>query len=105
MGTMVTTEFFAKPGRGGDVADLLLKVLSESLGHEGCETIRIVRDQDDPDHVTGVTTWTERRNYIDYLDWRTKNGFTDTFEAMLTQPLVVHYYDPLYFAEGIAAPE
>ena len=105
MSTLVTTEFFAKSGRGGDVADLLIKILGESLEHEGCETIRIVRDQDDPDHVAGVTTWTERQNYVDYLDWRTKSGFTGTFEAMLTQPLVIRYYDELYFGEGIAARE
>jgi quinol monooxygenase YgiN len=103
MGTLVITEFFAKPGLGGDVADLLIKILGESLEHAGCQTIRIVRDQDDPDHVAGVTTWTERQNYVDYLDWRTRNGFTDTFEAMLTQPLLIRYYDELYFGEGIAA--
>jgi quinol monooxygenase YgiN len=103
MSTLVTTQFFAKPGRGGDVADLLIKILGESLEHDGCETIRIVRDQDDPDHVAGITTWTERRNYVEYLNWRTENGFTDTFEAMLTQPFVIHYYDELYFGEGIAA--
>jgi hypothetical protein len=79
MGTTVTTEFFAKPGQGADVADLLLKILGESLEHKGCETIRIVR--------------------------RTNAGYTDTFEAMLTQPLVIRYYDELYFGEGIAAGE
>jgi hypothetical protein len=29
-------------------------------------------------------------------------GFTDTFEAMLTRPFVIHYYDIAYFGEGIA---
>jgi hypothetical protein len=37
-------------------------------------------------HVAGATTWTERENYLDYLGWRTESGYTDTFEAMLTQP-------------------
>src|SRR5579871_1667646 len=34
--------------------------------------------------------WTERHNYTDYFAWRTERGFTATFEAMLTQPLVIH---------------
>ena len=55
MSTMVTNELFAQPGRGDDVASLLLEILGESLQHAGCETIRIVRDQDGPDHVAGVT--------------------------------------------------
>jgi quinol monooxygenase YgiN len=100
MSTLVTNEFFAQPGRGDDVANLLLEILGESLQFDGCETIRIVRDQDDPDHVAGVTQWTERRNFEDYLAWRTERGFTDSFEAMLTRPFVIHYYDTAYFGEG-----
>jgi quinol monooxygenase YgiN len=103
MSTLVTNEFFAHPGRGEDVANLLLEILSESLQHDGCETIRIVRDQEDSDHVAGVTQWSERRNFEDYLAWRTERGFTGTFEAMLTRPFVIHYYDIAYFGEGIAA--
>ena len=103
MSTLVTNELFAQRGRGDDVANLLLEILGESLQHDGCETIRIVRDQDDPDHVAGVTQWTERRNFEDYLRWRTERGFTSTFEDMLTRPFVIHYYDIAYFGEGIAA--
>jgi len=55
MSTLVTTEFFAQPGRGDDVANLLIEILGESLQHDGGEIIRIVRDQHDPDHVAGVT--------------------------------------------------
>jgi quinol monooxygenase YgiN len=103
MSTLVTTEFFAQPGRGDGVANLLLEILGESLRHDGCEAIRILRDQDDPDHVAGLTQWTERRNYEDYLAWRTERGFTDTFEAMLTRPFVIRYYDTAYSGEGVAA--
>jgi quinol monooxygenase YgiN len=104
MSTLVTNELFAQPGHGDDVANLLIEILDESLQHEGCETIRIVRDRDDPDHVAGFTQWTERRNFEDYLAWRTERGFTGTFEAMLTRPFVNHYYDIAYFGEG-GAPE
>jgi quinol monooxygenase YgiN len=102
MSTLVTNEFFAQPGRGNDVATLLLDILGESLQHDGCETVRILRDQDDPDHVTGLTQWTERHNFDDYLAWRTALGFTATFEAMLTRSFVIHYYDTAYFGEGVA---
>jgi quinol monooxygenase YgiN len=103
MSTLVTNEFFAQPGRGDDVADLLIEILGESLEFDGCETVRIVRDQDDPDHVAGVTKWTARQNFQDYLAWRTEHGYTAAFEAILTGPFVIHYYDIAYFGEGIAA--
>ena len=93
------------PGRGDDVTTLLLEILREGLHHDGCEVIPIVRDQDDPDHVAGVTQWTERHDYDDYLSWRTERGFTSTFEAMVTRPFVIHYYDIAYVGEGIAAPQ
>src|ERR1700752_2626965 len=104
MSTLVTNEFFARHGRGDDVASLLIEIVGESLELDGCETIRIVRDQDDPDHVAGVTQWTERRNFEEYRAWRSEHGFTATFEAMLTGPCVIHYYDVAYFGEGVAAP-
>ena len=103
MSTHVVAEFHAKPGRGDDVQTLLLEILGESLEFEGCEAIRIVRDQDNADHVAGFTQWTERHHYEDYLAWRTERGFTATFEAMLTEPLVIHYYDEAFYSPGIAA--
>jgi quinol monooxygenase YgiN len=81
----------------------LIEILGQSLQHDGCEIIRIVRDQDDLDHVAGVTQWTERHNYDDYLAWRTEQDFTGTFEAMLTGPFVIHYYDIPCVGEGIAS--
>jgi quinol monooxygenase YgiN len=105
MSTLVTTEFFAQRGRGHEVTNLLIEILGESLQHVGCEIIRIVCDQNDPDHVAGVTQWTERHNYDDYLAWRTERGFTATFETMLTRPFVIHYYDIAYFGEGIASTQ
>jgi quinol monooxygenase YgiN len=101
MSTHVVTEFHAMPGRGGDVEKLLLEILRESLEREGCEAIRILRGQDSADHVAGFTQWTERRNYEDYLAWRTERGFTGTFEAMLTEPLVIHYYDEVFYSPGV----
>ena len=103
MSTHVVTEFHARPGRGDDVETLLLEILGESREHQGCEVIRIVRDQDDADHVAGFTQWTERRDYENYLAGRTERGFTGTFEAMLTEPLVIRYYDEVFSARGTAA--
>lgn len=47
--------------------------------------------------------WTQRHHHEDYLAWRTARGFTDTFEAMLTEPLVINYYDEVFYSPGIAA--
>jgi hypothetical protein len=59
MSTKVIAEFFGQSGHGDAVAKLLLDVMGESLTFEGCEDIRILHDQNEPDHVTGLTQWTE----------------------------------------------
>ncbi len=53
--------------------------------------------------MAGVTQWTERRDFENYLAWRTVHGFTATREAMLTRPFVIHYYDIAYCGAGVAA--
>jgi hypothetical protein len=58
MSTLVTARFFARPGCGDEAAGPLLEILGESLKYDGCETIRTLGDQDDADHVTGLTQWT-----------------------------------------------
>jgi hypothetical protein len=50
MRTLVTNEFYYRPGRGEDVANPMVEILGESLQFEGCEIIRIMRDQDDLDN-------------------------------------------------------
>jgi len=102
MSTLVATQLYAKPGHGDAVVELLLAILGDSLQHEGCQSIRISRDQDNVDHVVGFTEWTERHNYEEYLAWRTARGFTDTFEAMLAEPLIINYYNDVFSAVGTA---
>ena len=102
MSTLVTNELVAQPRPSGQCHQPAAGDPRREPQHDGCETIRILRDQDDPDHVTGLTQWTERHNFEDYLAWRTERGFTDTFEAMLTRPFVIHYHDIAYFGEGMA---
>ena len=43
-----------------------------------------------------------RHHHQYYLAWRTARGFTDTFEAMLTEPLVINYYDEVFYPPGLA---
>jgi hypothetical protein len=66
-------------------------IVAEVINHHGETT------------VAGFTQWTKRENFESYLAWRTARGFTATFEEMLTKPFVIHYYDELYSATGIAA--
>jgi quinol monooxygenase YgiN len=95
MSTLITNEFHGKPARGGDVLSLLLELAPESAGRPGCQHISILRNQDDPDSVIGLTQWEARQNWDDYLAWRTASGFTATFDEMLARPMMIRYWDEI----------
>ena len=97
MSTHVVNEFHAKPGRGDDVLALLLELSPESRGRPGCEAISIRRNQDDPNNVIGDTRWATRQHYDDYLAWRTQHGYTARFDQMLSEPMLIRYFDEIPF--------
>ncbi len=93
MSTHVVNAFHAKPGRANDVLALLIELSPESRGRPGCEAISIRRNQDDPNNLIGDTRWTTRQHYDDYLAWRTQNGYTASFDRMLSEPMLIRYRD------------
>ena len=47
----------AKPGQGGELSDLLLRVTEALRGFPGCELYAIARDADNPDAVRVIEVW------------------------------------------------
>jgi quinol monooxygenase YgiN len=93
MSVHVITELKTRPDRTEDVITALREALPHSLEHEGCEAIHLRRSQDDPGHIVSFTQWGERQDYENYLGWRTETGMTDNIEDMLTEPLIIEYFD------------
>jgi hypothetical protein len=48
-----------------------------------------------PQHIVAFARWATRQNYEDYLAWRTETGMTDEIDALLTEPLIIKYFDDL----------
>jgi heme-degrading monooxygenase HmoA len=106
MAVQATNTFHTKPGRAGELLAGLHRVLPDTLTHDGCEEVRLWRDQDDQDRVVSATRWTTRADYEAYLEWRSQKGDTSTFREMLTKNMEVHYYDELTVcrAHGSGSP-
>jgi quinol monooxygenase YgiN len=100
MSTYVVKEFHAKPGRGDDVLALLLELSPVSRGRPGRESISIRRNQDDPVNVIGDTRWATRQHYDDYLAWCTRNGHAARFDQMLSEPMLIRYFDEIPFGRA-----
>ena len=95
MSVHVTTELRTRPEHTEDVVKALSEALPHSLAHEGCEAIHLRRSQDDPAHIVSFTQWSKREDYENYLAWRTETGMTDDIEGMLTEPLIIDYFDDI----------
>ena len=95
MSVHVTTQLKTRAGRTDQIVAALSEALPHSLQHEGCEAIHLRQDQDDPTNIVSFTQWATRKNYEDYLAWRTETGMTDEIDAMLTDPLIIGYFDDL----------
>lgn len=95
MSVHVTTELKTKPEHTEAVIAALSEALPHSLVHDGCEAIHLRRSQDDLSHVVSFTQWAQRQDYENYLAWRTETGMTDDIEDMLTEPLIVEYFDDI----------
>lgn len=93
MSVQATNTFHTKADRGGELIATLRQVLPGTLTHDGCEEIRLWRDQDDEDRVVSVTRWATRDDYEAYLKWRDLKGDTAMFREMLTEDMEIHYYD------------
>jgi quinol monooxygenase YgiN len=93
MSTHVVNEFHALPDRAEDVVNLLIELSPISKTRLGCEAISLRRNQDDPTNIVGDTRWATRRDYDNYLAWRTDSGYTAQFDEMLTQPMCIRYFD------------
>lgn len=100
MSVYATNTFSTRPGCAQDLIDALTRVLPETLEHGGCELIRILHDQDDPDSVLAITRWMTRAHYEDYLTWRAETGLTASLRTMLTEPMKVAYYDTAFTVDA-----
>lgn len=93
MSVQATNTFHTKPGRADELVATLRRVLPDTLTHEGCEEIRLWRDQDEEDSVVSLTRWATRGDYEAYLKWRDGTGDTAIFREMLTEDMEVRFYD------------
>jgi quinol monooxygenase YgiN len=93
MSTHVVNEFHALPDRAEDVVNLLIELSPISKTRLGCEAISLRRNQDDPTNIVGDTRWATRRDYDNYLAWRTDSGYTAQFDEMLAHPVTIRYFD------------
>jgi quinol monooxygenase YgiN len=95
MAVTVVLELYVKPESADDVIAGLKADLPDTRAFEGNLNVDVVRNQDDPAHITLIERWSERGDQERYIAWRQETGVLEKTAQVLAAPLKVTYYDEL----------
>lgn len=84
MSVTVILECHAKPDAVEEVKGLFARLVDDARGFEGCRSLTILQDQDDPTTIVGLHQWDSRDHYLRYVAWRQERGELDEISALLT---------------------
>lgn len=93
MSCYVMLEFTAKPGTGSAILEALRGELQVTRGKEGCESLELTVNQDNPDNMLIVMRWRTRRHYATYREWREANGDVGRFAEATVGGLSTRFFD------------
>jgi len=91
--TQVILEFQAKEGCIEKVQSWLKSVLPDTRSFDGCVTLHVVQNQDDPAGIMIIEQWDTRQHYERYLAWRQERGDMEVFGSMMAGPPTIRFFD------------
>ena len=91
MSQKVHVLFPCQDGKGPELLELLKHVLVETRAFQGCESVEVFSNADDPDAVFLWETFAERSDHEAYLAWRMETGLPEMLGPYLAGGLVVTY--------------
>lgn len=91
----VTLEFKVKNESAEELPIFLRKILPDTRGYDGCVSINVVQNQDEPTEFAVLEQWNTRQHYEDYLNWRTETGVLDELLIMVEGEPSIRFFDYL----------
>ena len=92
MAVTVFLEFNLNTENIDDLTSLLRDGLHHTRGFDGCNSITIQKNQDDPSNLVFVENWDSKEQFEDYLGWRTQRGDVEKMGAWLAEPPSIRYF-------------
>ena len=91
----VTLEFKINKESTEALPIFLRKILPDTRGYDGCVSISVVQNQDEPTEFAVLEQWNTRQHYEDYLSWRTETGVLDELMGMVEGEPSIRFFDYL----------
>lgn len=95
MSTRVILEAHVRPEALEELKGGLEATVTGTREFDGCLELTANVDQDDPCHLVFLGRWQSREHYEKYLEAGRAAGAVEQFEAALTEPLSIRYFDDL----------
>ena len=93
MSILVILELNAKPGQAQEITTFLRDELFHTRGFDGCNSITIHENQDDPNNLVFIENWDTKGQHEKYQGWRTERGDIDKLVGWIDGPPSVRYFD------------
>lgn len=93
MGIVVLVEMQLLSGHVESLKQSLASLLPGTRAFDGCESVEIQENQDDPDNLVAVERWESRAHYDKYFAWRQEAGAIRKINRISARPLSVRYFD------------
>jgi quinol monooxygenase YgiN len=89
----VLLEIQVQPDTVAELKDTLLEMLAETRVHEGCISVQVVQNQDEPGNFVLIQQWQSRRHYEEYNAWRAATGAAGAAGRKLSAAYSTRYFD------------
>ena len=93
MSQTVHAVFACNEGLGAGLVETLKSALVDTRAFEGCESIEVYVDADEPDTVILWEKFATRAHHEAYLAWRVETGLLDMLAPILAEDLTITYLD------------
>lgn len=96
MTCQVIFEFRVKEACIEKLARWLREILPDTRGYEGCLTLSVTQNQDEPTSFAVIEQWETRAQYEKYLQWRTESGVLGAMTDMMEGEPSFRFFDYLH---------
>jgi quinol monooxygenase YgiN len=69
----------------------LHKILSDTRAFEGCLSVEVLIDSNDPTHILAIEKWASEEHDAAYRAWRAGDGKTNLASSLVSPPVVTKF--------------
>ena len=93
MSQTVHAVFSCNEGLGAGLVEALKSALVETRAFDGCESVEVYVDVDEPDKVILWEKFASRARHEAYLAWRAETGLLEMLAPILAEDLQITYLE------------